>query len=239
MNYLSIYNSIVANSLQSNRRKRKHADPNYVYYEKHHIIPKCMGGTDDIQNTVLLTAREHFVAHQLLIKIYPNEYKLVFALRMLCRNNNKNHVRNNKEYSWIKTSIAKTLSISQKGKPSMGHKYQKGHTLSHGSNNGMYNKTHSQETRNKMSEKAQERDSSTYDFLRVPKTQEIKDKSSLSHRKQNYKLISPDGKEYIFDTAISASNFSGMSISVIIKLAGNRYGFDHCRNWKCVSVPMQ
>ncbi len=236
MNYLSIYNSIITNSLNSGRRKRKHTDPNYVYYERHHIIPKCVGGTDDIGNLVLLTAREHFVAHQLLTKIYPEEHKLVFALRMLCRNNNKNHIRNNKEYNWIKESVAKTSSISQKGKPGTGNKYQKGHILSIGENNGMHGKVHSRETRDKMSEKAQERDSAYYDFLRVPKTKETKDKLSLSHRKQNYKLISPDGKEYTFDTAKDASLFSGVSTSVIVKLAGNRYGFDHCRNWKVQSV---
>jgi len=36
------------------------------YKEKHHIVPRCMGGTDDKSNIVELTAREHFVAHLLL-----------------------------------------------------------------------------------------------------------------------------------------------------------------------------
>lgn len=37
----------------------------YVYYEKHHIIPKSEGGTDDEENIVLLTLYEHLLAHYL------------------------------------------------------------------------------------------------------------------------------------------------------------------------------
>ncbi len=40
------------------------------YYEKHHIIPKSQGGDNSKHNLVLLTAREHFIAHMLLAKIY-------------------------------------------------------------------------------------------------------------------------------------------------------------------------
>lgn len=38
------------------------------YYEKHHIIPKCVGGEDKPNNYVLLTYREHIKAHYLLTK---------------------------------------------------------------------------------------------------------------------------------------------------------------------------
>jgi hypothetical protein len=41
-----------------------------VYYEKHHIIPKSLGGSNKNENLVHLTGREHFVAHMLLAKIY-------------------------------------------------------------------------------------------------------------------------------------------------------------------------
>ena len=39
------------------------------YYESHHIIPKSIGGSDINSNLVLLTYREHIIAHYLLIKI--------------------------------------------------------------------------------------------------------------------------------------------------------------------------
>jgi hypothetical protein len=46
-------------------------------YEKHHIIPKCCGGSNDKSNLVCLTPREHFIAHLLLTKmVYDNNLKI-------------------------------------------------------------------------------------------------------------------------------------------------------------------
>lgn len=239
MNYLSIYNKIISRAQLECRRKRKCTDPKYVYYEKHHILPKCLGGSDDKANLVFLTGREHFTTHQLLVKIYPEEYKLVFALRSLCERKNKNHVRNNKEYSWIRKLHAEKMSLLQRGKPGKGYKFPKGHTLSVGENNGMYGKTHTKETRNIQSEKAKERDPSFYNFARLPKTDLHKKNMRKSRQVCRYVLTDPAGKEYIFDRIADASKFCGISNSVLVKLAGNRYGFDHCRYWKICAVECQ
>ena len=40
------------------------------YVEQHHIVPRSLNGSDDSSNLVALTAREHFIAHMLLAKIY-------------------------------------------------------------------------------------------------------------------------------------------------------------------------
>ena len=40
------------------------------YKEAHHIVPKCLGGSNEHDNLVDLTAREHYIAHILLAKIY-------------------------------------------------------------------------------------------------------------------------------------------------------------------------
>ena len=192
------------------------------YSETHHIIPKCLGGNNDKSNLVNLTPEEHFVAHQLLVKMYPTHEGLLFALRFMATKNAK-HKRNNKEYGWIKRRISAI---------------RKGHTLSVGEKNGMYGKTHTQETKDLQSEKAKERDPSFYDFARLQKTDSHKDKISKAKRKQKYKLVSPEGTETTFDMCRDASNFSGISTAVLIKLAGNRYKFNHCRNWKCFSIPL-
>lgn len=71
------------------------------YVEKHHIIPECLGGTDDISNLVALTPEEHYVAHQLLCKMHPDNPKLLYAAKMMCVGG-KNHSRNNKCYGWLK-----------------------------------------------------------------------------------------------------------------------------------------
>lgn len=41
------------------------------YHEFHHIVPRCVGGTDMKSNIVALTPREHFLCHWLLTKMYP------------------------------------------------------------------------------------------------------------------------------------------------------------------------
>lgn len=43
------------------------------YFERHHIQPRAMGGSDDSSNIVALTAREHFLAHMLLAKIHGGD----------------------------------------------------------------------------------------------------------------------------------------------------------------------
>ncbi|XAO17074.1 homing endonuclease [Escherichia phage FL23] len=60
MNYEKIYNSLID-------RARNRALTGYK--ERHHIIPKCLGGSNDASNLVDLTPEEHYVAHQLLVKI--------------------------------------------------------------------------------------------------------------------------------------------------------------------------
>lgn len=65
MNYSKIYDSIISKALSRVR-------PN-CYCEKHHILPKSMGGSDDKTNIAILTAREHFIAHWLLYKIHKNK----------------------------------------------------------------------------------------------------------------------------------------------------------------------
>ena len=66
MNYTLHYNALIA------KRIKTPANTTHTYTEIHHAIPKCMGGTDDETNLVCLTAREHYMAHVLLCKIYPN-----------------------------------------------------------------------------------------------------------------------------------------------------------------------
>jgi hypothetical protein len=73
------------------------------YCERHHIIPLCIGGTDDSENLVTLTPEEHYVAHQLLVKIYPENDKLIYAAWMMSTASPINEVRSkNKLYGWIK-----------------------------------------------------------------------------------------------------------------------------------------
>ena len=55
------------------------------YKEKHHIIPRSLGGTDDTDNIAVLTAREHFICHLLLVRMtsHNNRSKMVFTLNSM------------------------------------------------------------------------------------------------------------------------------------------------------------
>jgi len=64
MNYLRIYEAIIANRIKSPSTEE--------YTEKHHIIPKWMGGNDNTENIVRLSLREHFHCHLLLWKHYKS-----------------------------------------------------------------------------------------------------------------------------------------------------------------------
>ncbi len=74
MNYQKIYDNLMSRA--SNRILTG-------YTEKHHILPRCMGGTDNPDNLVDLTYREHLLAHMLLSKIHPNHRGLRLAVRLM------------------------------------------------------------------------------------------------------------------------------------------------------------
>lgn len=104
MNYAKIYEALIE------KASRRTIDG---YYEIHHIIPKCIGGRDDKTNLIALTPEEHFLAHQLLIKIYPNENKLVYAAAMMTLHNSGNRA-NNKLYGWLKRKKNEEVSVSMR-----------------------------------------------------------------------------------------------------------------------------
>jgi len=95
MNYLKNYNDYVAyvkNEVKLGNRPRKQQEKNHFdgYWEFHHIIPKSLGGDNSEDNLIPLTAREHFLAHYLLTKIYSEgiaHSKMVFAFLMCCNGN--------------------------------------------------------------------------------------------------------------------------------------------------------
>ena len=105
MNYLKIYENLIQ---KAKSRIIK------GYKEKHHILPKCLGGKDDKDNLVDLTPEEHFIAHLLLTKIYPDNSALVHAAVMMTVNG-KNHVRNNKFYGWLRRKHSDSISRNQSG----------------------------------------------------------------------------------------------------------------------------
>jgi len=84
------------------------------YCEKHHILPKCLGGTDDIRNLVLLPAKAHYIAHLLLCRIYPENRKILHAFAAMALIS-KNHKRKINSRIYLKMRTARSNAL--KGVP--------------------------------------------------------------------------------------------------------------------------
>lgn len=82
MNYEKIYYALIQKRRDIPLTKDKQ-DPSYVYCEWHHIIPRCCNGSNEKSNLVLLTAREHYIAHLLLRKMHPENQGLAYAIVMM------------------------------------------------------------------------------------------------------------------------------------------------------------
>jgi hypothetical protein len=101
MNYQKIYNSIIS------RGKNRVFEG---YTESHHIIPRCMDGSDNADNLVNLTAEEHYVCHQLLVKIYPDNIGLVRAAMFMTASSKRPKRQGNKTYGWLKRRFSEYMS---------------------------------------------------------------------------------------------------------------------------------
>lgn len=122
------------------------------YTETHHILPKCLGGNNKKENLVKLTAKEHWIIHQILCIFYPKNYSLLKALECMMRKSNnqlRNYIISSTQYQRIREECAKLhgerltgrkrkpfteehkkkISDSKKGKPvwSKGIKFSEEH----------------------------------------------------------------------------------------------------------------
>jgi len=150
------------------------------YTERHHIVPRSLGGKDDITNLVNLTAREHFICHWLLTKIYTgtDRGKMVNALYIM-QGKNKYQERYNTKitsrvYKVLREEYAEYISKQNKGRVQpleekekqinamTGRKREpfseewraKLSASGSGENNSMYGKSHKESSLQLMREKA-------------------------------------------------------------------------------------
>lgn len=106
MNYSKIYKSLVENC------KSRKVLPEY--YEAHHIVPRCMGGGDNSENIVKFTPREHYIAHRLLSKIYPEVLGLKLAVVFLAgRHKEDNTLKiSSKVYERLRIDLIESKRLS-------------------------------------------------------------------------------------------------------------------------------
>jgi len=99
MNYKRIYNQIIIRA-----KARTRIDE---YVERHHIIPRCLGGSDEPYNIAYVTPEEHFICHLLLVKLNPNHRGLLRAVVLLSDLNTSQVPgrAKNKLYGWVKRRL--------------------------------------------------------------------------------------------------------------------------------------
>jgi len=113
MNYAKLYNQIIENRLNN---------PYDGYTEKHHIVPVSLGGSHSKDNLVRLTAREHFVCHWILVKMYKGNknsyYKMLKAFNMMCNSISNTHQRYrvcSRRFSVYREDMSNAMSALQVG----------------------------------------------------------------------------------------------------------------------------
>jgi len=116
MDYERIYNQLI------NRARTRTLTG---YTERHHIVPKCIGGTDTFDNLVKLTAREHFIAHKLLCEIYPTikGIRLAFWAMVVYKSkkNQRTYKISNREYERLRFEVIEILRETQLNRPKWQH----------------------------------------------------------------------------------------------------------------------
>jgi len=120
--YSKWYFSIIQSAIDLTRSKKDR------YYEAHHIVPKSFGGSNKQSNLVLLTPREHFLCHLLLPKMMIDPVKAGKMVYAFFRMKHK-HI-NSRLFDRFRTSYG---------------------TLTKGENNPFYGRTHTVETKQKIS----------------------------------------------------------------------------------------
>ena len=199
----TIYNKFIQNILDS-RGRFGCAD---AYCERHHIVPRCLGGTDEQSNLIDLFAHEHFIAHKLLAEENPNNDKLIYAYWMMA------HIGRVEvsalEYEEARIVSSKALSQARHGwyvgskNPNYGNYWseeQKRHMsqvksnppeetrkkmslaqksrLSDPANNPMFGKKHTEAAKRKIGEASRNRDPAVYAKISQKAKERFKNKEN-------------------------------------------------------------
>lgn len=110
--------------------RKENPHPNELYTEKHHIIPKSLGGSNKKENLIRLSAREHFLVHWLLTKMCANPVdvgKMQYAMRSFSWNKDGNRIISSWQFSLCremsgKSNKGRNLSKEHKEKISISGK---------------------------------------------------------------------------------------------------------------------
>ena len=155
------------------------------YTEQHHIIPKSLGGSNDLDNLVSLTSREHFVCHLLLTRMTDSSDKskmIHAAFSMIHWNKQK---INSRTYKKLKEEVS---YIMRNNNPMFNEETRKKVSNANlGKESVLKGRKHSDETKEKLKIAAQNR---TNDPWNKGTKGVCKGNPGLVHSEETKKIIS-------------------------------------------------
>jgi hypothetical protein len=231
MEYLKIYNRIVERA--TNRDV-------LGYVEKHHIIPKCLGGDNRKSNIVSLTAKEHYICHKLLCEIYPNESKIKYAFWRMCNVANNEYQERNykvsaKVYSRIKDEISsitskRTKNYSVEMRKLIGEKVSKKLKGRPSGKKGISKPEHSEWMKENNPFRGK-----THSEEHIQKLREVNSEPKSEEHKNNISKNSPNNKQCVIEgityrSVAEASRQLGISENTVRGRVKNK----NFKNWNYV-----
>lgn len=103
MDYERIYSAFI-----QDRLKKQPSKPSY--FERHHILPRSLGGSDAPSNIIRLTPEDHFFAHLLLAKIHGGEMWAPVAFMVGGSRKDYKPTQSRKNHGWAARALAKAKS---------------------------------------------------------------------------------------------------------------------------------
>lgn len=209
--YTKCYYSII-------ERAKSRDLPKNIYTERHHIIPRSIGGLDEPDNLVKLTAKEHRLAHILLPKmtIQPGHTKSMwYALWMMLRTKNKNQDRKISKgtmFELAKIEVAKNSSRLHKGKTVSKETREKLSKSCLGRTSAFKGKTHSDEAKQRLSEHRKGKTNSPKTIAKILDSRKhyrhsVETKRKISQSQKGKKVvISDETRKKISESSKGRSN---------------------------------
>jgi hypothetical protein len=195
------------------------------YIERHHIVPKSLNGTDDKNNLVDLTAREHFICHWLLTKMHTGEAKakMIYALNGMKRNGKCTQRYETKITARVYENLKKEFSVVHSATMSGRQANNKGRPMSEAQ------KIKIRETKASNPFKPTDEWKAALAARRTGQThsEETKLKMSLSAKGKPKGPMSEEGKRIRSDAAKGKSKPEGMGAKLSATVAAQKAAGTH------------
>jgi hypothetical protein len=110
--YTKVYYRIINRAFERNHLKKRHDG-----FQIHHIIPRCFGGTDSVDNLAILTYKEHRVCHRLLIgmTVGANKHKMMYAYKLFNKYYDTSHLPTPQIYCTPESYVKMSNTRKSKG----------------------------------------------------------------------------------------------------------------------------